>query len=193
MSARLALRTADAALDWIYRLWHGQLRYPFARQRARLRPAPMSGRCPIRFREGAIMRSLSLAVSAGLLALASDAGAQANTYPVTSDSAMSSVQVTAPARRIFQEDLDTVRGQYALSNGWRLKVDPAASGISARIDKQRPIYLMAQSKDKFVSRDGKVEMVFNRGDQGEDMLMSYVPADSRIAQMVVVKATLAQR
>ena len=139
------------------------------------------------------MRSLSLAVSAGLLVLASEAGAQASKYPVTSDSAISSVQVTAPARRIFQEDLDTVRGQYALSNGWRLKVDPAASGISARIDKQRPIHLVALSRDKFVSRDGNVEMVFNRGDQGDDMVMSYVPADSRIAQVIVVKATLAQR
>lgn len=138
------------------------------------------------------MRSLSLAVSAGLLVLAADAGAQATKYPIVADSAMSSVQVTAPARRVFQEDLDTVRGQYALSNGWRLKVEPAASGIMATFDSQRPIYLVALTKDKFVSRDGNVDMVFNRGDYSEDMVMSYVP-DPRLAQVIVVRATLAQR
>lgn len=138
------------------------------------------------------MRSLSLAVSASLLVLAADAGAQATKYPIAADSAMSSVQVTAPARRVFQEDLDTVRGQYALSNGWRLKVEPAASGIKATFDKQRPIHLVAVTKDKFVSRDGNVDMVFNRGDYGDDMVMSYVP-DPRLAQVIVVRATLAQR
>ena len=138
------------------------------------------------------MRSLSLAVSASLLVLAADAGAQATKYPIVADSAMSSVQVTAPARRVFQEDLDTVRGQYALSNGWRLKVEPAASGIMATFDSQRPIYLVALTKDKFVSRDGNVDMVFNRGDYGEDMVMSYVP-NPRLAQVIVVRATLAQR
>ena len=138
------------------------------------------------------MRTLSLALSASLLLLASDAGAQAKKYPFTAGSAMSSVQVTAPARRVFQEDLDMVRGQYELSNGWRLKVDPAAGGINAKIDKEREIHLVAMSKDKFVSRDGNVEMVFNRGDYGEDMVMSYVP-DPRLAQVIVVRATLAQR
>jgi hypothetical protein len=38
-------------------------------------------------------------------------------------------------------------------------------------------------------------MQFNRGPQGEDMLMSYVPAGSGIAQVVVVSTStsLAQR
>ncbi|UVW30036.1 hypothetical protein [Massilia sp. H6] len=138
------------------------------------------------------MRSLSLAACASVLVLAVDASAQAPKYPIAGDSAMSSVQVIAPARRVFQEDLDTVRGQYALSNGWRLKVDSAANGIRATIDNQRPIYLVALSKDKFVSPDGNVDMVFNRGDYGEDMVMSYVP-DPRLAQVIVVRATLAQR
>ena len=138
------------------------------------------------------MRSLSLAVSASLLVLAADAGAQATNYPVTSDSAISSVQVTAPARRVFQDDLDKVSGAYALSNGWRLKVEPGAGGIKARFDKQRPIHLIAMSKERYVTRDGNVEMVFNRGDQGDDMTMSYVP-DPRLAQVVVLRATLAQR
>lgn len=141
------------------------------------------------------MRRLSLAIPASLLLLALDAGAQATQYPVTGDPGISSVQVTAPARtvRVYQEHLDAVKGQYAMSNGWRLKVDSTAGGITARIDKQRPIHLVAVSPDKYVSRDGNVDMLFNQGEGGYDMQMSYVPAGSRIAQVVVVKATLAQR
>ena len=146
------------------------------------------------------MRPLSLAVPASLLLLlAADVAAQATSYPIVKDAPMSSVQVTGQSRpvRVYQEDLDAVRGQYALSNGWRLKVDTAASGITARIDKQRPIHLVAITPDKYVSRDGNVEMEFNRGEGGDDMLMSYVPPEatrgSNVAQMIVVKATLAQR
>lgn len=141
------------------------------------------------------MRRLSFALPASLLLLAFDAGAQATQYPVVSDSPMSSVQVRAPAKpvRVYQEHLDAVKGQYALSNGWRLKVDSAAGGIRARIDKQRPIYLVAITPDKYVSRDGNVDMEFNRGQGGYDMLMSYVPPGASVAQVVVVKATLAGR
>jgi len=146
------------------------------------------------------MRYLSLAIPASLLLLvASDAAAQATSYPVVNDSPISSVQVTGQARtmRVYQEHLDAVKGQYALSNGWRLKVDSASNGVKAKIDKQRPIYLVAVTPDKYVSRDGNVEMEFNRGEGGYDMLMSYVPTDpatgARLAQVVTVKATMAQR
>lgn len=140
------------------------------------------------------MRPLSLALAASLLLLVADAAAQSSSYPATGSSSISSVQVTAPARpvRVYQEHLDAVRGAYAMSNGWRMKVDTAANGITARIDSRPPIRLVALSPDHYVSRDGNVSMEFNRGDNGEDMVMSYVP-DSRVAQIIVVKATLAQR
>ncbi len=140
------------------------------------------------------MRPLPLAIAAALLLLVADAAAQTRNYPVTGDSSISSVQVTAPARtmRVYQEHLDAVRGVYALSNGWRLKVGAAAGGITAQIDRQPAMHLVALSPDRYVSRDGNVTMDFNRGDTGDDMLMSYVP-DSRVAQVIVVKATLAQR
>jgi hypothetical protein len=139
------------------------------------------------------MRPISLAVSAFFLLLASAAVAQETPYPATAP-AISSVQVTAPQRavRVHQEDLDAVRGVYGLSNGWRMKVDTTTNGITARIDKRAPIRLVAMSPDKYVSRDGNVEMEFNRGATGDDMIMSYVP-DSRVAQVIVVKATLAGR
>ncbi len=52
--------------------------------------------------------------------------------------------------------------------------------------------LVALSPDKYATRDGNVTMEFNRGSSGDDMVMSYVP-DRRLAQVIVVKATLAQR
>lgn len=140
------------------------------------------------------MRRLALLSAIPLFLLAADAVAQSRNYPATGSTPISSVQVTAPARtaRIFQEDLDAVRGVYGLSNGWRLKVSPAAGGISAQIDRQPAMRLVAVSPDRFVSRDGNVTMDFKRGASGDDMQMSYVP-DSRVAQLIVVKATLAQR
>lgn len=140
------------------------------------------------------MRRLALLSAIPLFLLAADAVAQSRSYPATSDPSISSVQVTAPARtaRVYQEHLDAVRGAYALSNGWRMKVGTTANGISAQIDRQPVIRLVAVSPDRFVSRDGNVTMDFNRGENGDDMLMSYVPSD-RLAQVIVVRATLAQR
>jgi hypothetical protein len=107
---------------------------------------------------------------------------------------MSSVQVTAPAQAyaFWNDDAEAVSGGYAMSNGWRMKVEPSYNGVIAQIDKQRPIRLIAMSRDRYVSRDGNVSMQFNQGTRGDDVLMSYVP-DTRTAQVVVVTATLAQR
>lgn len=141
------------------------------------------------------MRPLTLAIAASLMLLVSGAAAaQTQAYPATGDAPISSVQVRAPARtvRLYQEHLDAVRGVYALSNGWRLKVNAASGGISARIDRQPAMQLVALSPDRFTSRDGMVTMEFNRGETGDEMLMSYVP-DARVAQVVVLRATLAHR
>jgi hypothetical protein len=146
--------------------------------------------------EGAIMRPLSLVLPASLLLLlAPGAGAQTGHYPLTDTAPTSTVQVvTAPAAQFhpWTDELEAVSGKYAMSNGWRLNVEPGSSGIVARIDKQRPMRLVALSPNKFVSRDGNVAMEFNRGEAGDEMLMSYVP-DPRVAQVIVVRATLAQR
>ena len=145
------------------------------------------------------MRPLSLALSASLLLFAPGAGAQSMNYPINDDAPMSRVEVTAqprPAFRIWDYQAEAVSGAYELSNGWRLKVKPARDGIVAQIDKQRPMRLIAQSPDRFVSRDGSVIMEFNRGDTRDDMMMSYVPGDApdpRLAQMIVVTAKMAQR
>jgi hypothetical protein len=81
-----------------------------------------------------------------------------------------------------------------MSNGWRLQVQvqQATKGMEARIDRQRPIRLIAVTPDKFVSRDGNVVMDFTRGEDGDGMQMSYVP-DQRLAVRHVIGATMAQR
>ena len=142
------------------------------------------------------MRPLFLVLPLSLLC-APQAGAQSGNYPVTDDTPMSTVQVKAqPSFHIWDYQADAVRGTYELSNGWRLKVQPTRDGAVARIDNQRPIRLVAQSPDRFVSRDGNVIMDFNQGDEREDMRMSYVPGDTtnpQLAQVIVVTAKMAQR
>lgn len=149
------------------------------------------------------MRPLFLILPASLLLAASGAVAQtepiAQQYPLTDPGAISQVQVTAPTQpyKFWDYEAEDISGGYAMSNGWRMKVDPASDGIVAQIDKQRPMRLIAMAKDKYVSRDGNVSMEFNKGEYGDQMVMSYVP-DMRTgqalgSQVIVVTATLAQR
>lgn len=139
------------------------------------------------------MRALYLLIPISLLLVASNANAQSTSYPVTDDTAMSTVQVTAPPRTVHvsSDDIRTVSGAYAMSNGWLLHVRPAWDGVVARIDDEKPMRLVALSPDKYVTRDGNVTMEFNRGPDREDMVMSYV--DPRLAQVVVVTSTMASR
>lgn len=140
------------------------------------------------------LNPLGLTLAAALTLLVADAAAQSRQAPAAPGGPISSVEVTAPARtaRIYQTDLDAVSGVYAMSNGWRMAVSPAPGGISAKIGRQRALHLVALSPDKYASRDGMVTMAFHHGPSGDDMVMSYVP-DRRLAQVIVVKATLAQR
>jgi hypothetical protein len=143
------------------------------------------------------MRSLSLILPVSLVLLASNAGAQAQqaqTTPPTEPESISKVQVTAPTEAFQFRDYEAeaISGGYHMSNGWRMKVDPTSDGIAAQINKERPIRLVAVSRDRYIAPDGNVFMEFNRGAQGDEMLMSYVP-NERTAQRVVVTSTLAQR
>lgn len=141
------------------------------------------------------MRPLSLMLPAALL-LAASASTQAQLPPASSPQSISQVEVNAPSQpyRFWGYEAEAISGAYAMSNGWRIKVDPGSDGIVAQIGKKRPMTLVAQSRDKFASRDGNVVMEFNRGPYGEDMVMSYVP-DTRTAQRIVLSSTntLAQR
>lgn len=141
------------------------------------------------------MRTMSFVLSTALLLLASAASAQSQSYPSGQPGDTTQVQVIAqaPPFKFRSDQAAWISGAYKMSNGWRLQVDPTYDGITAQIDKRRPIELVAVSPDRYVSSDGNVSMEFNRGQHGDEMLMSYVP-DVRTAQVVVVSAvTLAQR
>jgi len=129
------------------------------------------------------------------LLLAASAGAQNLPYPRVDDTAMSSVQVTAPPKtvRILPDQAGMIKGTYAMSNGWYLKVRTGQRHIDATIDNEKPMRLYAVAPYKFASSDGNVNMEFNRGTWGDDMLMSYKP-DSRLAQVIVISTeAVAQR
>lgn len=138
------------------------------------------------------MRTLLL-LPASLL-LAASTGAQTLPYPRPDADQMSSVSVKGPPKtvRVRPEQAEMIGGSYAMSNGWRLKVRTGSRHIYATIDNQEPMRLYAVAPYKFASADGDVNMEFNRGAEGQDMLMSYVP-DQRLGQVVVISSTIAQR
>ena len=123
---------------------------------------------------------------AALLAWMPAAVAQAPAITPSDIEAISSVQVRAPAKplRIRDDQARQITGAYGLSNGWYLKVRTAPRYIVATVDNGTPIRLFSVAPYKFVSRDSKVAMEFNRGPAGEDMLMSYVP-ETGLARVVV--------
>jgi hypothetical protein len=138
------------------------------------------------------MRPFSLLLPASLLLLASGALAQTQPYPQTAP--LSTVQVTGPMKTAWIDPVQAreLAGSYAMSNGWHMKVRPASRYIDATIDDQQPMRLSSVGNDRFVSADGNVTMDFNRGEAGDEMLMSYRP-DPRLAQVVVISSRLAQR
>lgn len=143
------------------------------------------------------MRTLFLLCTSLLpasLLLAASAGAQTLPYPHPDADPMSSVTVKAPLKtvRVRPDQAELIGGSYDMSNGWRLKVRTGARHIDATIDRERPMRLYAIAPYRFASADGKVDMEFNRGPMGEDMLMRYVP-DERLGQVVVISSAIVQR
>lgn len=140
------------------------------------------------------MRPLSLLLPASLLVLATGTGAQDLPYPQADPAQVSSVhgRASAKAVRVQPDQAQVITGVYAMANGWQLQVRTAPRHIDATIDDQQPLRLYAVAPYRFTSNDGNVTMEFNRGEYGDDMLMRYVP-DPRLARVVVISSTLAQR
>ncbi|GAB3467459.1 hypothetical protein GCM10027321_34950 [Massilia terrae] len=142
------------------------------------------------------MRILFTAIPLSLLLVSPLAGAQSHDYPLTGDTVISTVQVrpTLHPFPVTEQQTEAIKGDYALTNGWHLRVQSSYKGIIAQIDQQRPMSLIALSEDKFVTRDGNVAMEFNQGTIGEDMTMSYVPTSNVAALLTVgTKGSLASR
>lgn len=110
--------------------------------------------------------------------------------------ALSQVQVRGQSRRyrLDPDEARQVRGTYALSNGWTMRVTSRLSHVNISINDGPDIELLAQSGDKFASADGKIATVFNLGPWQEDVVMSYVP-DARLSdqRVIVGSGTLAAR
>lgn len=140
------------------------------------------------------MRILPLLLSTSMLFIASSTGAQTLAYPPPDTGPVAAVVVTAPAAvvRLREEEARQIAGTYDMSNGWRLKVRPSSRSIDATIDRQKPMHLTAITPSKFVSGDGNVTMEFNRGDFGDEMMMSYSP-NPGFADVVVLSSAIAQR
>lgn len=139
------------------------------------------------------MRPLSSLIPACLLALAASAGAQTQAYPPADTAPISTVTVKPGAKpvRLMPDEVKQIAGNYDMDNGWQLEVRGKPDYIDATIDSQKPMRLMAVSKNKFVSGDGNVTMEFNQGTEGE-MKMTYVPDPSK-PSMVSIPARRAKR
>jgi hypothetical protein len=63
---------------------------------------------------------------------------------------ISRVEVTAaaPSFEFWEYDAELISGGCMMSNGWRMKVDAASDGIVAQVDRQRPVRLIAISRDR---------------------------------------------
>ncbi len=120
-----------------------------------------------------------------LLLATAYAGAQSRDYPLTDESSVSTVEVTAIRPFHATSQRDAIKGVYGLSNGWNLKVTPSRTGIVAKIDDEHPMHLIALSDYKFRTSDGNVQMEFNLGMTGEDMVMSYVPRSDATAMITI--------
>ena len=139
------------------------------------------------------MRALPLLASS-LLLLSSSAFAQTLDATQPGTDPVSTVQVRAPVKTVWLSDnaAREIAGHYSMSNGWQMKVRPAARHIDASVDGEKPMRLLHVARDTFVSADGDVSMQFNQGEAGDEMTMRYVP-DRRLGQVVVISSRLAQR
>jgi len=101
--------------------------------------------------------------------------------------ALSEVQVRGQTRRhrLDADEARKIRGTYAMSNGWTVRVMPQVRRVFITVNDGAPIELLAQSADKFASADGNIATVFNLGPWEEDVVMSYVP-DSRLSDQRVI-------
>jgi hypothetical protein len=130
-----------------------------------------------------------------LVLLAAACGADAQALPAApGQSALPEIEVVAamPQYPIRLAEARKVRGIYQLSNGWTLDVTPDWRKVYADINGRGKIEMLPLSPDKFISADGNVAMEFNLGVNEDEMVMRCRP-DASVAQVLVVRATLAQR
>jgi hypothetical protein len=97
------------------------------------------------------------------------------------------VQVRGQIRRhrLDPDEARKIRGTYAMSNGWTVRVTPQVRRVFITVSDGAPVELLAQSADKFSSADGNIAAMFNLGPWEDDIVMSYVP-DARLSDQRVI-------
>jgi hypothetical protein len=144
--------------------------------------------------KGTIMLPLFRLLAASLLLPVAGAVAQQLPYPQSVSASANTVQVTAPvrARWVRPDDARQIGGDYEMANGWFLRVRTTPQYIDVTIDDQKPIRLTSIARNKFVSGDGNVHMVFAQGMSHDEMTMRYRP-NPALAQVIVLSSRVAQR
>ena len=139
--------------------------------------------------------SSALCSLCSLVLLAASCGAGAQALPAApGETVLPEIRIVSalPQYPLKIAEARKVRGIYELSNGWTLEVAPDWHKVYADINGRGRIEMKALSPDKFISADGNVAMEFNLGVNENEMVMRYRP-DATVAQVIVVRATLAQR
>jgi hypothetical protein len=97
------------------------------------------------------------------------------------------VQVRGQVRRhrLDPDEARKIRGTYAMSNGWTVRVTPQVRRVFITVNDGAPVELLAHSADKFSSADGNIATMFNLGPWEDDIVMSYVP-DARLSDQRVI-------
>jgi hypothetical protein len=144
------------------------------------------------------MRLFTLLLSASVCAVAAPTVATAQSTPSSRPAAaapideqvrqaLAEVQVRGQVRRhrLDPDEARKIKGTYAMSNGWTVRVTPQVRRVFITVNDGAPVELLAQSADKFASADGNIATMFNLGPWEDDIVMSYVP-DARLSDQRVI-------
>lgn len=128
------------------------------------------------------MRTLVIiSVFAALVIAADTAAAQepATPLPATqSDQTMGSIQVNATPNRFKPQpdEVATVMGTYMLDNGAVLRVGRALRKVTVyHAPNGTPVELMPVGRFVYMAADHSLLMEFNRGETGEEVMVTYGP------------------
>jgi hypothetical protein len=131
-----------------------------------------------------------------LVALAGSCGAGAQALPTAPGAPHIlpeiSVVATMPRYPLRISQALAVRGEYDLSNGWLLEVNPTFRHVYANLNQTGRVELLPVSADEFVSADGRMAVHFNLGVSANEMVLRYMP-DGVAAHGLVLTSVLAQR
>lgn len=139
---------------------------------------------------GTIMRTLFLLPLAFAL---SQASAVAAPQMQQGDPSVSEIQVRGvmpAAPKLQPQQVDEIKGVYALDNGSALKITNVQRRLFAQLGQRAPTELVPVGDNFFVSLDQRMTMEYKPIAFGEEIVLTY-PADLNVASAPMVTARLA--